>query len=143
MNYMNALIDTNILFYAYDTSQGEKHLKARAIVEDIFPGNEKAYVSVQNLAELFSTLVKDSKNPVKKEIAEEIINGFLLSGNWIKISYGPQTISGSMRIFEKGFHFWDCVIAATALENLITTIYTENLKDFEKIHGIKAINPLA
>lgn len=139
---MNALIDTNILFYAYDTTQGEKHLKSKRLVEDVFLGNKKAYLSVQNLAELFSTLIKDSRNPINKEIAEEIVNGFIFSGNWIKISYGPQTISGSMRIFERGPHFWDCVIAATALENLVTTIYTENVKDFEKIQGIKAINPL-
>jgi len=39
-------------------------------------------------------------------------------------------------------HFWDALIAATMIENNVFTIFTENTKDFKKIKGITAINPL-
>jgi len=29
------LVDTNILMYAHDTSTGEKHERARALIEDL------------------------------------------------------------------------------------------------------------
>lgn len=37
---------------------------------------------------------------------------------------------------------WDSLIIATALENGITKIYTENTKDFKEIARIDAINPI-
>jgi len=37
---------------------------------------------------------------------------------------------------------WDSLIAETALENGIVKIYTENLKDFKKIPGLKVVNPM-
>ncbi|MBI2445074.1 hypothetical protein HYV43_01665 [Candidatus Micrarchaeota archaeon] len=47
------------------------------------------------------------------------------------------------RNFEKQIASWrsEQSKAATMLENGITTIYTENVEDFEKIPGIKAVNP--
>ncbi len=41
----------------------------------------------------------------------------------------------------QGTPFWDALIAETMLENGVSTIYTENEKDFKKMRGINAINP--
>jgi len=136
------LIDTNILVYAYDSTQGEKHVRANRIIADVFAGKMKAYITTQILGELFITLVKESKNPMPKEMVGEIIGGIVESNNWIKLSANPLTIIYTAKLYRKDFHFWDCLIAATALENFVTTIYTENVKDFQNIPGIKAINPL-
>lgn len=136
------LIDTNILVYAYDSTQGEKHIRANRLVADVFAGKIKAHITTQILGELFITLVKGSKNPMPKKMVEEIIGGIIESNNWIKLSANPLTIIYTTKLYQEGFHFWDCLIAATAIQNLVTTIYTENVKDFEKIPGIEVINPL-
>ena len=140
MNFMSALVDTNILVYAYDKDAGYKNTKAAQLVGNVFKGEKNLYISNQNLAELFKILVVEKNIPVEE--AKELVLGFFFSKNWLKITYKPETIIGAMQIYNHGFHFWDCLLAATAMENFVTTIYTENIKDFQKIPGIKAINPL-
>jgi len=137
---MNVLVDTNILVYAYDKDAGIKHNKAFQLLEQVFNGEKELYISNQNLAELFKVLVIEKNVPIKD--AKEIIMAFIFSKNWIKVSYKQETIIGAMHLYQKGFHFWDCLIAATALENFINIIYTENTKDFKNISGMTAVNPL-
>ena len=42
----------------------------------------------------------------------------------------------------KGLKFWDVVLVATMLENEISTIYTENIKDFKKFGDLIIIRSL-
>lgn len=42
----------------------------------------------------------------------------------------------------KGQKAWDYQIVSTMLDNQVETIYTCNIKDFEEIKEIRAINPL-
>ncbi len=137
---MSALVDTNILVFAYDKDAGTKHEKAKAFLKPVFNGEKSLYVSNQNLAEMFKILVYEKIVPLEE--AKEITLGFLFSKNWLKLTYRQETLLGVLEVYKHGLHFWDCLIAATALENLVTTIYTDNVKDFEKIPGIEVINPL-
>lgn len=42
----------------------------------------------------------------------------------------------------KGVKFWDVAIIATMLENGISILYTENLKDFKKFTNVVVIKDL-
>ena len=42
----------------------------------------------------------------------------------------------------KGVNFWDVVVIATMLENGISILYTENLKDFEKFTDVVVVKDL-
>lgn len=42
-----------------------------------------------------------------------------------------------------GSHFWDLLMAETMKEAGMRTIYTENVRDFESIPWIEAVNPLS
>ena len=143
MNDELALIDTNILIYAYDESEPEKKAKCKEIVERILTGKARAAVSNQVLAELYNGLTGKIEFPLKKEDAFIIVESFLKSGNMIKINYDSQTVAKAIAASIKyKMHFWDALIAATMLENQLFKIFTENEKDFGKIEHIKAINPL-
>lgn len=51
------------------------------------------------------------------------------------------TLKKAMDIsIKKNIEYWDALIAATMIENNISHIYTENIKDF-RIEGITAVNP--
>lgn len=136
----NSFLDTNILVYAYDNTAEEKHQVARKIVLDCMKGNTSLTVSNQILGETANTILKKQPNISKKEM-QELIEDILQNPFWIKINYTGKTILNAFTLLEPGDDFWDLVIAQTMLENGITKIYTENTKDFEKIKGIKAVNP--
>ncbi len=140
---MNFLIDTNIIAYAYDLSEPLKREKCLSLIEEIFSGEKEAFITNQILGELFVTLTKNFKRPMEKEDAQIIISSIIKSNNWIKINYNHNTIERAIILSrEYSLPFWDSLISATMIENNITVIYTENEKDFNKIQGIKVINPL-
>jgi len=132
------LLDSNILVYAYDTSEGEKNELARELLEDCFRGQPFA-VSLQNLTEFFNAITKRTERQISSSEAEEVIKIILEFKNFRKLIPTEQTLLRAIRLGKPG-HFWDAMIAATMLENGITHIYTENTKDFQ-IPGITAINP--
>ena len=140
---MNVFIDTNILAYAYDLSEPIKREKCFNILKEVFSGEKRAFISSQILGELFYTLVKNFRKPLDKEKARIVIGSFVNSPNWVKFDYNSNTIEKAVILSnEYNVPFWDCLIAATMLENNIFTIYTENESDFRKIPGIKVLNPL-
>ena len=50
-----AFVDTNIVVYAYDGAAGEKHTRARGLLEELLD-SRRGCVSVQVLQELYVTL---------------------------------------------------------------------------------------
>ena len=132
--------DTSILVHAFFVDDSKKHKIAKDFVKRVFEGKEDGIVSNQVLSELFFVLVK--KKGIDKEIAEKIIDSFILSRNWKKVSYTFSTIEKAKKIVRKyDIPFWDSLIIATLLENKIRIILTENVKDFKKIEEIEVINP--
>ncbi len=137
------VVDTNIVVYAYDTFDKKKHESCKALIEAGFRGELKLAVSNQILAELFFVLTRKLKNPFSPEDAEAIVTGIADSTNWTKISYTHETTKKAVSISKNSSApFWDALIAATALENDISQIFTENTKDFEKIQKMSAKNPM-
>lgn len=133
------LVDSNILVYAYDSTEGKKYETAKEFVKEMWAG-ENGVLSIQNLAEFYSTVTKKIKNPLEidkaKQIVLDYIDGFEI------IQYDEKTIIGAINthaIYK--ISFWDALIVATMEENSIDTIITENEKDFKKITWIKVINP--
>lgn len=137
-----AIVDTNILVYAYDTFDRKKHEKCKQLIEAVFKGERRLAVSNQILSELFFVLTKKLKMPFSLEDAEAIVLGIVDSVNWIKINYNHETVKKAIMISKtRNIAIWDSLVVATALENDITKIYTENTKDFEEITKINVINP--
>src|SRR3989344_948401 len=134
-----ALIDSNILIYAYEEEESEKKEEAIKLLAKAFANEVEYVVSVQNLAEFIAAYTSKGK----KELLEEATKGIAEHENFLKIYYDESTILNALNICKNSnTPFWDALIAATMLENNIHTIYTENTKDFA-IPGITAINPFA
>jgi len=116
--------DTNILFYAYDLSEPSKREVCKTLVGNVFGGETKGFTSNQILVELY-------------------IESFLASTNWFKISYNHFTIKSALHTSKAfGAPFLDSLIAETMKENGISSIITENERDFRRISGIQVTNPL-
>jgi len=135
-----ALIDTNVLVYAYDSFAGKKHSKAKELLKKAW--EEVAIVSLQNLCEFFVVITKKVEKPVSIKQAKGIVEDIIYSKEWIIIDRTSETIVNAIELTESAnVHFWDAIIAATMLEFGIKDIVAENVKDFSKIKQIRANNP--
>jgi predicted nucleic acid-binding protein len=135
------LIDTNILVYAYDTSEGTKHETAKQILKEIWEDGG-GIVCVQNLMEFFVVITRKVEYPIEIGEAKTIIEDIIKSDKWIVIDRDVDTFLNAVDLVShNNTHFWDSVIAACMQENEVTDIVTENKADFEKIPNITVIFP--
>jgi predicted nucleic acid-binding protein len=136
------LIDTNILVYAYDESEGKKHEICKRLIDECWRLREKYSISIQNLSEFYVVITKKIENPVPMKMAKEIIEDIIEFQNWILMDYDPRTILSAIELnMVYKVHYWDALIAATMRENKIFSIYTED-GDFKNIPWLNVINPL-
>lgn len=127
--------------YAIDPNEGEKHQIAKKIIEKGLSGSQTISMSNQTLAECINVLLHKYEKPPKRSDLNEFMSTLLRAPEIKLLSYSCNTAIHAGSEEYDGIHFWDAVIAQTMKENGITHIYTENTKDFEKIKGIKAVNP--
>jgi len=135
------LIDTNILVYAYDTSEGKKHEISKSLLKQIWEAGG-GIVCLQNLMEFFIVITKKVENPIDVSEARTIVEDILKSDNWKIVDRDVDTFLSAIDIVsEHDVYLWDAVIVACMKENQIKEIVTENKKDFKKIPDINVIVP--
>jgi predicted nucleic acid-binding protein len=118
------LLDTNILVYAYDTSEKDKRSVCREFVRGCLEGEEKYAVSIQNLSEFYVVVTGKIENPLPPEVAEKRIEGMIEYTGWVKIKPDVDTISHATKVSRKyRIHYWDALLAATMKESGISKIY--------------------
>lgn len=135
------LLDTNLLVYAYDSTDEEKYLKAKEIIQKIWKeGN--GITTVQNLTEFFVVVTRKIEYPIPTSDAKIIVNDILDSRKWTIFDRDIFTLSRAMEIVAQfNVHLWDALIAQVMLDNGLKIILTENVKDFSKIPDLQSVNP--
>lgn len=136
----DVVFDTNILVYAFDTDEPKKRAICAPLVEGVSEGGF-GIVTNQITAEFYNVLTRKQKVPA--ETAGRLVSKFIQSPNWIKVNYTHETVERAIFLSSAfSVSIWDALVAATMLENNLSKIYTENTRDFRKIPGIKAVNPM-
>jgi predicted nucleic acid-binding protein len=137
-----AVIDTNILAYAYDKSDPNRRKICEKLVKSGFEGESRYCVSNQVLGELYVVLTRKVAKPMPKEQASLLVNAFLESQNWEKLNYNHLTVKHALEdLRSMRTPFWDIMIAETMKEAGVRDLYTENEKDFLEIPWIRVVNP--
>lgn len=139
------LIDSNILIYLVNLDD-PKHLSAQKIVKRVFDGQLTGLVTPQIYQE-FAAVVSDSRrtqNPLASHDVRRYINLFtkvfhLIVPTRATLDIWVQMIADYHILRQKVF---DAFLVATAYENNISTIYTENINDFRIYPNIEIVNPL-
>ncbi len=138
----NSFYDTNVLVYFFDTADRRKHDIATALLGKVFGGEAEGTISNQTLAEMFNVLTTKSVHRGEVDFVAKIVGDFVSSTRWRIINYTSDTVkSAAFACRANGTEFWDTLVAETMKENGLDTIYTENTKDFERMQGIKTVNP--
>jgi toxin-antitoxin system PIN domain toxin len=145
---MKILLDTNILVYAYN-EDSVHHKVAKRFLDKVFAGEIKACISQQVLYEFFSVITNAKKveSPLPLEVAADLCVSLWEGSELEKIAltdFVPQKAFALAKSHKlRNGKVFDCVLAASAEANGVTTIFTENIKDFAKFDFLEAVNPFA
>ena len=132
-------VDTNILMYAHDTAAGEKHLRARALVEELWE-TRSGVVSTQVLQELAVNLRRKAKKPLDAKATREVVSDYLA---WQIVVNGGDSILEALELEARyQLSFWDALVIQAAQLSGAEVLYSEDLSDGQKYGSVQVINPL-
>lgn len=132
-------VDTNILMYAHDASAGEKHERAKALVEELWR-DRTGVVSTQVLQELSVNLRKKVRRPLDVKATRDIIADYL---TWQVVVNGGESILEALDL-EARFQisFWDALVLQAAQVSGAEVLYSEDLSDGQTYGSVRIANPL-
>lgn len=136
----NMLVDTNILIYSVNLDSS-KYKKAIQFINENIGQLEIAH---QNILEAIRVLTHKNFSHPKR--LKEALSATLSIGESCSLIFpNENTIYLALELIKKhkltGNKIFDAYLAATALSNGITTIATDNIRDFKKFKEIKLLNP--
>jgi predicted nucleic acid-binding protein len=129
-------IDTNILIYAYDRDEGEKHQTAVAILEELWESGTGA-LSTQVLQEFYSVATRRKKMP--KELARHRVADY---SEWCRVSTNPELLVLASLLEEKHqLSWWDALVVEAARRSGATTLLSEDMRHGQKFGTLTVRNP--
>jgi len=135
-----AFTDTNVLVYAYDGSAGEKHARARAVIEELLE-SRCGCVSIQVLQELFVTLTRKLPHAFDGRAARGVVEAF---ATWALHAPDGRDVLAAIDLSDRyRVSFWDAMILRSALALGCDTLYTEDLNAGQRYDGVLVVDPFA
>ncbi len=139
-NSPRALVDTNVVVYAYDVDEPLKHDRARRLLKMLSDDRRLAF-SAQVFNEFCSAMMKPNrKKPLRPDEIAVILRELETTGEVV-----PITTSMTFRALDAmprhGLSFWDALIWAAAANDGIEVIDTEDFQDGRDIEGVRFVNP--
>ena len=133
------LVDTNILMYAHDASAGEKHERAKALVEELWR-DRTGVVSTQVLQELAVNLRKKARRPLDNKATREIVADYL---TWqVVVNRGESILEAFDLEARYQISFWDALVVQAAQASGAEVLYSEDLSDGQAYGSVRVVNPL-
>ena len=132
-------VDTNILVYAHDRTNGIKHERARTLTEELW-NSGKGVLSTQVLQELCINLRRKAANPMPVEEVRRLIREY---STWEVVTNTPESVLGALEIETRyKTSFWDALIIQAAEEAGASILYSEDLATGQRYGAIEVLNPL-
>ena len=132
-------VDTTILMYAHDTAAGEKHERARALVEELWR-DRTGVVSTQVLQELIVNLRRKAAKPLDSAAAREVVVDYLA---WQVVVNSGESILHALDLEQRyRISFWDALIVHAAEVSGASVLYSEDLSNGQRYGAVTVVNPL-
>lgn len=134
-----AFVDTNILIYACDVHEGEKHEVARDLLADLVT-RRKLSLSPQVLQEFYVNATRKRAKPLTKPEARRIVEVF---STWCVDVTSAEIVTAFRIEDEAKINFWDALICASALKAGADRVLSEDLNAGQRVAGLLIENPFA
>ena len=132
---MNSL-DTNILVYATDETEGVKHINARKLLDLAIA--EGWPISAQVYGEYFSVVTR--RQLTTRDEARRVIEAWADSMPPLPSTVTAHAAALSLAT-EKQMQYWDALIIATCAERGVKQLYTEDIPGMAKPLGVRCTSP--
>lgn len=131
-------VDTNIILYAYDSSDPVKQRTAALLLHSLW-NSGLGCLSIQVVQELYVNLTRKIPNPLNPEHAAQIISDL---GRWRCHAPVLDSLLKAVSIQQR-YHvsFWDAMIICSAQSMQCPVLWTEDLNHGQDYGGVKALNP--
>ncbi|MCJ7723404.1 MAG: PIN domain-containing protein [Anaerolineales bacterium] len=131
-------VDSNVLVYAYDLSQGEKHEQSKTLLLSLWESG-LGCLSIQVLQEFFVSVTRKSDSPLSPEQAALVIHDF---SDWTVHRPGIKDVLSAIKLHQRyQISFWDAMILQSARQSGCGIVWSEDLSASEDYAGLKVINP--
>ncbi len=134
-----ALVDTNVLVYAYDRSEPRKQVRALEVL-DRLEAHRAGVLSSQILGEFFVAVTKRIAAPLT--VADAYDRMLAYAASWPTLSVTPATTLEAARgVRDHRLSFWDAQLWATAKLNQLAVVISEDCNPGASIEGVRYLNP--
>jgi len=129
-------LDTNVLVYAIDTAEGEKHRRAKEIVERAAQAD--CVLAIQALGEFYVTSQRRRLLPAADAAAQV--------ADWVELfaTMGPaetNAVTAAREAASARFGYWDAMLLSTADGHGCTTLLSEDMAEGATLGGVTVRNP--
>jgi predicted nucleic acid-binding protein len=133
------LVDTNVLVYAYDPSDGDKRKRSIEVLESLGT-RQMGSLSAQILGKFFVTVTRKIPSPMTEAEAERSVTNYARS--WVVYDLTKSIVLEAMRGLQRHrLSYWDSLIWATAKLNNVPNILSEDFNDGALLEGVRFLNP--
>ncbi|MEA2011172.1 MAG: PIN domain-containing protein [Actinomycetota bacterium] len=131
-----SFIDTNVLVYAFDSSEPEKQQMA---LEALAKSGDRSVLSTQVLSEFYVVATRKLANPVASRVAADVVDQ--LSRLPI-VDTDTSLVRSAIDISVRSqISYWDGLIVAAAIASGCDRILTEDLSTGATFNGVEIVNP--
>ncbi|MGK9165832.1 PIN domain-containing protein [Inquilinus limosus] len=129
-------LDTNVLVYAIDSAEGEKHRRAKQIVERAAQAD--CVLAIQALGEFYVTSQRRRLLPAA-DAATQV-------ADWVELfatmtSTEINAVAAAREAAAKRFSYWDAMLLSTADSHGCTTLLSEDMADGVTLGSVTVRNP--
>jgi predicted nucleic acid-binding protein len=132
-------VDTNILIYAHNPRAGQKHERARRLIEHLWSTGE-GVLSTQILQELCINLRRKVAHALPTDEIRRLVRDYL---SWEIVVNTPDSVIEALEIeAHYKISFWDALVMQAAETSGAAVLYSEDLATGQSYGTIKVVNPL-
>jgi len=132
-------VDTIILVYAHDRAAGDKHHRARVLIEKLW-NSGGGVLSTQVLQELCVNVRRKSSHPLSVEETRRLIQDY---SSWTIVTNTAESVIEALDIESRyNISFWDALVVQAAGSSGATVVYSEDLAHGQSYGSVRVVNPL-
>lgn len=131
-------VDTNVLLYAYDTTERRRHTRARETLDRLWAGR-LGRTSLQVLQEFYVNVTRANRPVLAVKDARDVVRGLL---TWKPVEPDGPLLLAAWELQDRfSLSWWDALIVAAARRSGARTLLTEDLQDGQDFGGVRVVNP--
>lgn len=135
---MATFVDTNVLVYAHDRTDGVRQPIAAQLLEDLWRARD-GVLSTQVLTEFYAVVTRKFDPPLPRREARALVDAYAA---WPLVQVdAPLIVAASALEEQHSLSFWDALIVEAARRGGANRLVSEDLQHGRRIAGLVIANP--